>query len=97
MNLPSSWQTVPVLQIVPEAPRTETPRLRLSRPRPVSAGRHYVVRHTSPDGFRAQRSYSVAGAPGGDTVGLAVELPPDGAVPSFEHGVVRPERFGPTR
>ena len=53
------------------------------------AGQHVVVRLTAPDGYTAQRSYSVASAPdGSDQLELTVELLPDGEVSSFLHDVV---------
>ena len=41
-------------------------------------GQHYVVRLTAPDGYTAQRSYSVASAPGDPLVELFVERLDDG-------------------
>jgi ferredoxin-NADP reductase len=53
------------------------------------AGQHVVVRLTAPDGYTAQRSYSIATAPDGtDEIELTVELFPDGEVSSFLHEVV---------
>jgi ferredoxin-NADP reductase len=43
---------------------------------------------TAPDGYRAQRSYSVASAPGGTAIELTVELLPGGEVSTFLHDVV---------
>jgi ferredoxin-NADP reductase len=48
-----------------------------------------VVRLTAPDGYTAQRSYSVASAPdGSDHIELTVERLPEGEVSSFLHEVV---------
>ncbi len=48
----------------PEAPRAKTFRLALPEPLArTGPGQHYVVRLTAPDGYTAQRSYSVASAP----------------------------------
>src|SRR5690606_177347 len=61
----------------------------LPDPVPHLAGQHYVVRLTAPDGYRAQRSYSVASAPdGGDEVELTVERLDDGEVSGYLHDVV---------
>jgi ferredoxin-NADP reductase len=42
------------------------------------AGQHVDVRLTADDGYQAQRSYSIASAPGGSRVELTVELIDDG-------------------
>jgi ferredoxin-NADP reductase len=47
------------------------------------AGQHYVVRLTAEDGYRAQRSYSVASAPEDRQVELFVERLEDGEVSPF--------------
>ena len=53
------------------------------------AGQHVVVRLTAPDGYTAQRSYSVASAPdGSDEIELTVELLEGGEVSGFLHDVV---------
>jgi ferredoxin-NADP reductase len=82
------WQQATVLDIRSETPTAKTFRMKLSSARPRLAGQHYVLRLTAPDGYRAQRSYSVANAPGGDEIDLTVELLPDGEVSSFLHEVV---------
>jgi ferredoxin-NADP reductase len=48
------------------------------------------VRFTAPDGYRAQRSYSIATAPGEGNLEITVELVPGGEVSSFIHEVVAP-------
>ncbi|TFV52580.1 oxidoreductase [Blastococcus sp. TF02A-35] len=53
-------------------------------------GQHYVVRLTAPDGYTAQRSYSVASAPGDPLVELFVERLPDGEVSTHLADVVEP-------
>ena len=60
--------------------------LTLGRPTPHLAGQHFVVRLTAPDGYTAQRSYSVASPPGdGTSIDLTVERLPDGEVSTFLH------------
>jgi ferredoxin-NADP reductase len=54
------------------------------------AGQHYVVRLTADDGYRAQRSYSVASAPGDPQVELLVERLDDGEVSTYLADVVAP-------
>jgi ferredoxin-NADP reductase len=53
-------------------------------------GQHYVVRLTAEDGYTAQRSYSVASAPGDPLVELFVERLDDGEVSGFLADVVEP-------
>ena len=47
------------------------------------AGQHLDLRLTAPDGYQAQRSYSVASAPGNGALEITVEQVPDGEVSSF--------------
>ncbi|MEV6640643.1 FAD-binding oxidoreductase [Amycolatopsis sp. NPDC051371] len=88
MATASSWQTGVVTAIGEETPHAKTFRLRLAEPRTHRAGQFYVVRLTAPDGYHAQRDYSVASAPGGDEIELTVEKLPDGEVSAFLHDVV---------
>jgi ferredoxin-NADP reductase len=53
-------------------------------------GQHYVVRLTAPDGYTAQRSYSVASAPSDPLVELLVERFEDGEVSTYLADVVEP-------
>jgi ferredoxin-NADP reductase len=53
-------------------------------------GQHYVVRLTAEDGYTAQRSYSVASAPGHPLVELFVERLHDGEVSTYLADVVEP-------
>lgn len=53
-------------------------------------GQHYVVRLTAPDGYRAQRSYSLASAPSDSSVELYVERLPDGEVSTYLADELRP-------
>ncbi len=46
------------------------------------------MRLTAPDGYQAQRSYSIGSAPDGDTIELVVERLDDGEVSPFFHEVV---------
>jgi ferredoxin-NADP reductase len=84
----TSWQQATVVGILRETRSAKTLRLKLAAPSSHKAGQHYVLRLTAPDGYRAQRSYSVASAPGGDTIDLTVELLPDGEVSGYLHQVV---------
>jgi ferredoxin-NADP reductase len=75
-----------------DRPTPRTVRLRLEVPDRVDhlPGQHYVVRLTAEDGYRAQRSYSVASAPGDPLVELLVERLDDGEVSGFLADVVEP-------
>lgn len=84
-----TWQTASVVALRDETARARTLRLALSRPEPHVAGQHYVVRLTAPDGYTAQRSYSVASAPDeSGTVDLTVERLEGGEVSGYLHDVV---------
>ena len=83
------WQTARVLAVRDEAPRVKSFRLGLDGPTGHRAGQHYVLRLTAPDGYTAQRSYSVASAPdGGHELELTVERLEDGEVSGYLHEVV---------
>ena len=79
----SPWYMATVVAITPETARAKTFRLQLPAPIDFLAGQHVVVRLTAPDGYTAQRSYSVASAPdGSDQLELTVERLEDGEVSS---------------
>lgn len=50
-------------------------------------GQHYVLRLRAPDGYTAQRSYSIASDPADPLLELMVECLPRGEVSSFLHDV----------
>jgi ferredoxin-NADP reductase len=85
------WQTAKVTEIVKRSPTVSSFFFKLPEFIPFVAGQHVSVRLTAPDGYRAQRSYSIASAP--ETTGhieLAIEKLDDGEVSPFFHEVVRP-------
>lgn len=87
------WQAATVVDIRPETARARTYRLALVQPIRFLAGQHVLVRLTAPDGYTAQRSYSIASPPapdGGeaDEIELTVERLPEGEVSSFLHDEV---------
>jgi ferredoxin-NADP reductase len=91
--VPNPWRVARVVDVRAETARAKTFRLALERPASHLAGQHYVVRLTAPDGYRAQRSYSVASPPGSEGSGeieLTVERLADGEVSTFLHDVVVP-------
>jgi ferredoxin-NADP reductase len=73
-----------VVALHDETPTAKTLRLALPQPVPHRAGQHFIVRLTAPDGYTAQRSYSVASAPD-DTaeIELTVERLENGEVSTF--------------
>jgi ferredoxin-NADP reductase len=86
-----AWRTATVLDVRPETSTAVTLRLRLDGPFRHRAGQHVVVRLTAPDGYTAQRSYSIASPPDdGATFDLTVERLPTGEVSPFLHDVVEP-------
>jgi ferredoxin-NADP reductase len=82
------WQQATVVEIRRETATAKTFRLKLVDSHPHLPGQHYVVRLSAPDGYRAQRSYSVASAPQGPYIELTVESLPDGEVSGFLNEVV---------
>ena len=58
---------------------------------PFVAGQHIDVRLTAPDGYQAQRSYSIASAPErSDCIDITIEHLEDGEVSPYFHYVVEP-------
>jgi ferredoxin-NADP reductase len=53
------------------------------------AGQHLDVRLTAPDGYQAQRSYSIASAPGIAPLELAIEHLANGEVSAYFHDVAQ--------
>ncbi|CAN5720644.1 ferredoxin reductase [soil metagenome] len=83
---PGPWQHASVTEVREEAPGAKTFRLALPTPVAHLPGQHYVVRLTAPDGYTAQRSYSVASPPEDlGAIELTVERMPDGEVSGFLH------------
>ncbi|POR44268.1 ferredoxin reductase [Methylobacterium sp. V23] len=81
---PLPWQTATLTAIRPVTRRVKSYRFRVAFDRPMLAGQHVDVRLTAPDGYQAQRSYSIASAPDGDgTIELLIEGLPDGEVSGF--------------
>ena len=54
------------------------------------AGQHYIVRLTAPDGYRAQRSYSVGSSPLQEgSIDLTIDRLEEGEVSTYFHDVVQ--------
>lgn len=86
---PIRWQQAVIQRIVARTPRIASVFLQAPLNRSI-AGQHVDVRLTADDGYQAQRSYSIASAPGGDVVELAIERLDDGEVSPYFHDVARP-------
>jgi ferredoxin-NADP reductase len=86
---PGGWQIGTVTQVRPETPTVKTIRIALPMWMAHLPGQHYEVRLTAPDGYTAQRSYSIASDPDDPLVELMVECLPGGEVSGFLHDEVR--------
>lgn len=82
------WQPATITMIERLTPRVMSFRFRPSQPFAYLAGQHVDVRLTAPDGYTAQRSYSIASAPeAGAEFELAIEKLEEGEVSPFFHEV----------
>ena len=77
------WQSAIITEIIARTPRIKSFLLRLSQPLVWTAGQHVDIRLTAPSGYRAMRSYSIAGAREPDAIELAIEYLRDGEVSAF--------------
>jgi ferredoxin-NADP reductase len=84
----SPWQAAVIERVVHRTPRVVSLFLRAPLAR-HEAGQHLDIRLTAPDGYQAQRSYSIASAPDAPSIELAVERLDDGEVSPFLHDVAR--------
>ncbi len=78
-----TWQIGEVVELIPETPRVKSIVLDVPDWLGHRAGQHVDVRLTAEDGYRAERSYSIASAPGDEVVTLTIERLPDGEVSSY--------------
>jgi ferredoxin-NADP reductase len=81
-----TWQAAVIERIEQRTARVKSFFLRASIAR-HEAGQHVDVRLTAPDGYAAQRSYSIASKPGDAAIELALERLEDGEVSTFLHDV----------
>jgi ferredoxin-NADP reductase len=77
-----TWQVATVSQLVDETPTVRTIDLRVPDWAGHQAGQHLDIRLTGDDGYRAERSYSIASAPG-EPVAITVERLEDGEVSPY--------------
>jgi ferredoxin-NADP reductase len=86
---PGQWQIATVASIEVETPRVKSFRFDLPMWMPHLPGQHYDVRLTAPDGYQAERSYSIASSPlDKGTVELTIDRLYDGEVSPYFHDVV---------
>jgi ferredoxin-NADP reductase len=86
---PGKWQIATVTRVKQETPRVKSFWLELPMWMPHVPGQHYDVRLTDPDGYRAQRSYSVASSPLDEgEIELTIDRLDDGEVSPYFHDVV---------
>ncbi len=84
------WQIATVKDIRPETAKVKTFTLTLPAWTAHRAGQHYDVRLTAEDGYRAQRSYSIASEPErSGEIDLTVERIEDGEVSTYLHDVLQ--------
>jgi len=86
---PGRWQIATVTAVKVETPRVKSFRLELPMWMPHLPGQHYDVRLTAPDGYRAQRSYSIASSPlEKGQIELTIDRLDEGEVSPYFHDVV---------
>jgi ferredoxin-NADP reductase len=78
-----------VASVKPETPHVKSFRLNVPMWVPHLPGQHYDVRLTAPDGYQAERSYSIASSPLDEgAVELTVDRLDDGEVSPYFHDVI---------
>jgi ferredoxin-NADP reductase len=77
------WRVAHLQQVRDETPTARTLVLDVPGWPGHLPGQHVDVRLTAPDGYTAQRSYSIASAPAGSSVELTVQRVPDGEVSPY--------------
>jgi ferredoxin-NADP reductase len=84
------WQLATLTAVHEETPNVRTLSLRLPEWTAHRPGQHYDVRLTAPDGYQAERSYSIASEPERrDMIDLTVERIDDGEVSPYLHDELR--------
>ena len=81
------WSTATITEVDRPDGRLARIRLDVADRQAHLPGQHYVVRLRAPDGYTAQRSYSIASDPADPQVELMVERLPDGEVSGHLHDV----------
>jgi ferredoxin-NADP reductase len=90
MPEPLKWQLATVEAIKEETSRAKTFTFKVPGWTRHRAGQHYDVRLTAPDGYQAERSYSIASEPEREgVIDLTVERIDDGEVSPYMHNVLQ--------
>jgi ferredoxin-NADP reductase len=82
-SLPIAWRLATVLANRAETRRTRTLELEVAGWPGHRAGQHVDVRLTAEDGYRTERSYSIASAPEARQLALTIERLDDGEVSPY--------------
>ena len=83
------WQQATVVAIATETPTVKIFRLRPAEWHGFTAGQHVDIRLTAPDGYQAERSYSIGSMPDASgEIELVIDRIDDGEVSPFFHEVV---------
>lgn len=77
------WRAATVAQVITETALTKTLVLDVPGWPGHQAGQHVDVRLTADDGYQAQRSYSIASAPGDSRLAITIERLDDGEVSPY--------------
>jgi ferredoxin-NADP reductase len=77
------WQVASVVDVREETPRAKTLVLHVPSWPGHRAGQHVDIRLVAEDGYRAERSYSIASAPESETVELTIERLGEGEVSPY--------------
>jgi len=80
------WQRATVRQLIQETPHVKSLVLDVPSWQGHRAGQHLDVRLTAEDGYQAERSYSIASAPGDSHLTITVECLDDGEVSPYLTG-----------
>ena len=84
------WQEALVSAVIEITPRVKSFFLKPPQWNGFRAGQHVDVRLTAPDGYQAERSYSIGSAPEATEVELVIEKLDSGEISPFFHEVVQP-------
>ena len=86
---PGRWQLATVRSIAAQTPSVTSFRLHVPMWMPHLPGQHYDVRLNAPDGYSAQRSYSIGSSPLDEgEIELTIDCLADGEVSPYFHDVV---------
>ena len=84
------WRVATISELRTESPSAKTLVLDVPGWPGHLAGQHVDIRLTAEDGYQAERSYSIASAPGADELELTVERVEDGEVSAYLTEEARP-------